>query len=84
MKIAIGFFRQHLYSCEPSEGGYFPFAIEGESSHVFSINEFYYSNQEKSWIPDWMESLAAFPLYVCTQIPSYLIEDLESIAGRNI
>lgn len=66
IKIDIGILPQSYVSDEPESGGYFPFAIDGETSYLYDIS-FANRKDEKEvegFVAKWMKSLDKFPIYI--------------------
>ncbi len=77
MDIEVGYLPKRYYDSNPDAGGFFPFAFEGTAPYVFSIDGFYLPKCDENFLPSWMVNIKAFPLYFCTEIPSYWIEEFD-------
>ncbi|WP_243292623.1 hypothetical protein [Bacillus sp. FJAT-47783] len=82
MEVEIGYFPKYYYSSEPDAGGHFPFAIEGNPLYVFSVDGIYLPECNDNFLPLWMESIKAFPIYFCVEIPSYWKEGYEELCRK--
>lgn len=82
MEVEIGYFPKYYYTSQPDAGGHFPFAIEGKPSYVFSMDGFYLPECDVNFVPFWMESIKALPIYFCAEIPSYWKEDYEELCQK--
>ncbi|WP_088103046.1 hypothetical protein [Halalkalibacter urbisdiaboli] len=66
IKVDIGIFPQSYVSDEPESGGFFPFAIDGETSYLYDIS-FVERKDEKEvedFVSKWMRVINRFPLYI--------------------
>lgn len=77
MNIEVGYFPKKYYSPKPNAGGFFPFALEGETNYVFDSSGFYLPECPDEFIPLWMNNVKAFPIYCCTEIPHFWQEEFE-------
>jgi len=70
IKIDIGILPQSYVSDEPESGGYFPFAIDGETSYLYDISFAYRKNEKEveDFVAKWMKSLNKFPKYSKKQV----------------
>ncbi|CAH0123656.1 MULTISPECIES: hypothetical protein [Bacillaceae] len=77
MNIEVGYFPKRYYDSNPDAGGFFPFAIEGTTPYVFSMDGFYLPECDENFLPLWMRNIQAFPLYFCAEVSSYCKEEFE-------
>lgn len=77
MNIEVGYFPKSYYSSKPNAGGFFPFALEGETNYVFDSSVFYLPECPDEFIPLWMNNVKAFPIYFCSEILHFWQEEFE-------
>ena len=77
MNIEVGYFPKRYYDSNPDAGGFFPFAIEGTTPYVFSMDGFYLPECDQNFLPLWMRNIKAFPLYFCAEVSSYCKDEFE-------
>lgn len=77
MNIEIGYFPKNYYDSTPDAGGYFPFALEGTTPYVLSMDGLYLPECDEDFLPLWMKNIKAFPLYFCAEIPSFYKDEYE-------
>ncbi|MGM0867372.1 MAG: hypothetical protein ACQEWF_22135 [Bacillota bacterium] len=77
MDIEVGYLPKRYYDSNPDAGGFFPFALEGTTPYVFSMDGFYLPECDEHFLPLWMRNIKAFPLYFCAEVPSYLKDQIE-------
>ena len=77
MNIEVGYFPKGYYDSNPDAGGFFPFAIEGTTPYVFSMDGFYLPECDQNFLPLWMRNIKAFPLYFCAEVSSYCKDEFE-------
>jgi hypothetical protein len=79
LNIEVGYFPKRYYDSNPNAGGFFPFAIEGTTPYVFSMDGFYLPECDENFLPLWMRNIKAFPLYFCAEVSSYCKDEFEHI-----
>ncbi|MGG0657261.1 hypothetical protein [Rummeliibacillus pycnus] len=77
MEIEVGYFPKSYYDSNPEAGGFFPFALEGTTPYVFSIDSLDEAVCDRNLISWWMKNIKSFPLYFCSEIPSYWKDEFE-------
>jgi hypothetical protein len=77
LNIEVGYFPKRYYDSNPDAGGFFPFAIEGTTPYVFSMDGFYLPECDENFLPLWMRNIKAFPLYFCAEVSSYCKDEFE-------
>jgi len=77
LNIEVGYFPKRYYDSNPDAGGFFPFAIEGTTPYVFSMDGFYLPECDQNFLPLWMRNIKAFPLYFCAEVSSYCKDEFE-------
>ena len=79
LDLSIGYLPNKYYDFTPDAGGCFPFAIDKEVPYVVSICDIYLPECDENFVPSWMESLKAYPLYFCADVPDYFKNEYEEI-----
>lgn len=79
MNIEVYYFPKSYYSSKPDAGGFFPFALEGETNYAFDISgsDFYLPECNDEFILLWMKKVNAFPIYFCAEILHFWQEKFE-------
>lgn len=75
LDIEVGYLPKSYYDSNPYTGGFFPFALEGDIP--YAMDGFYLPECDENYLPLWMRRIKAFPLYFCTEVPSYWKEEFE-------
>lgn len=75
MEIEISFMPKKWISNIPDAGGYFPFAIDGETMYV--VDFLFDAVDPNEFIPDWILQLNKFPIYIYVEIFEFQTEELE-------
>ena len=83
MNIEVGYFPKSYYSSKPKDGGYFPFALDGETKYVFNITGFYLPECTDEFLPLWMTTIQAFPIYFCSEIFDFWEEEFEQLCNAS-
>lgn len=76
MDIEVGYLPKRYYDSDPDMGGFFPFAFEDTTPYVLSL-DFYLPECDERFLPLWMRSIQAFPLYFCAKVPAYLNKEFK-------
>jgi hypothetical protein len=77
MDIEVGYLPKRYYDSNPDAGGFFPFAFEGTTPYVLSLEGFSLPQVTERFLPIWLLNIHAFPLYFCAVVPSYWKEEFE-------
>lgn len=67
MKVDVGYFPKSYYCSKPDAGGFFPFALDGETNYVFAISEFDLRIENEKQLK------AIFPYYIMLGIANELV-----------
>lgn len=77
MDVEVGYLPKNYYDTNPDVEGIFPFAFEGMTPYIFSLEGIYLPDCDKNFLQMWMRNIQAFPLYFCAEIPFYNQDEFE-------